>query len=159
MLWIPTQGMQYISEYTCYIYISAKGQNHQPTSWFSSCGTVEPGKTSGRKQKCWVKHVVGARIRLMRCSLGNSNYNTYTYIHSIWIHLTLLLLLCSSKPAKPKCAGFDCASQHAIDVSNSMNTKAQRMICQEPSLCDCQKSLHHSNQKYQWNAAALAAIG
>ena len=154
--------MQYISEYTCYIYISAKGQNHQPTSWFSSCGTVEPGKTSGRNKSVGWNMLLEREFDwwdvLWETPIIN-NFNTYTYIHSIWIHLTLLLLLCSSKPAKPKCAGFDCASQHAIDVSNSMNTKAQRMICQEPSLCDCQKSLHHSNQKYQWNAAALAAIG
>lgn len=32
-----------------HLHIS-KGQNHQPTSWFSSCGTVEPGKTSGRNK-------------------------------------------------------------------------------------------------------------
>ena len=159
MLWIPTQGMQYISEYyMLHLHIS-KGPESPTNQLVLKLWNGGTRKNFREKQKCWVKHVVGARIRLMRCSLGNSNYNTYTYIHSIWIHLTLLLLLCSSKPAKPKCAGFDCASQHAIDVSNSMNTKAQRMICQEPSLCDCQKSLHHSNQKYQWNAAALAAIG
>ena len=33
--------------YMLHLHIS-KGQNHQPTSWFSSCGTEEPGKTSGR---------------------------------------------------------------------------------------------------------------
>lgn len=148
MLQIPTQGMQYIYEYTFTYQQGTESPTNQLVLKLWNSGTR---KNFREKQKCCVKHVGFDWWDL----LWETSNITYIKKHNI---LTWLLLICPSKPAKPKRAGFDCASQHAIYVSNSINAKAHRMICQEPSLCDCQKSLHHSNQKYQWNAAALAAV-
>ena len=79
--------MQYISEYTCYIYISAKARIINQPAGSQAVERRNPEKLPGETQVlgetcCWSDNSIDEIF--YKSSLGNSKYNVYNKKPNIW---------------------------------------------------------------------------